>query len=253
VWTGFRNFRQSVEVQGSQSLRLDIRLEDGELQNTLGELYFLKAGVDPPSGPAPRAADGKPDLSGVWMPHADIEPEQPPLLPDAAALYQYRQAHRQESPRASCLPTAFTRTTAVDLTKFVQTPALLVILVEGGEPVFRQIFLDGRPHPKDPFPTWLGHSTGRWEGDTLLVDTIGINGKAWLSNEGLPQTEQMHVVERYRRPDLGHLEVEIVFDDPGAYSRPWKLRRILTLAPEEEIQEFICNENNKDPQNLRPK
>jgi hypothetical protein len=108
----------------------------------------------------------------------------------------------------------------------------------------RQVFLDGRRHPADPSPTWLGHSIGTWDHDTLVVDTIGFNDKGWLDNTGRPQTERLHVVERYRRPDLGHLEVEITIDDPGAYTRPWKIRRSLQLAPGEEIQEYICNENH---------
>jgi len=94
-------------------------------------------------------------------------------------------------------------------------------------------------------PSWLGHSIGRWEGDTLVIDTIGLNDRVWQDLQGRPQTEKAHIVERYRRPDLGHLEVEITIDDPGAYLRPWKVRRLLDLAPDEEILEYICHENHK--------
>ena len=133
---------------------------------------------------------------------------------------------------------------ALDLAKFIQTPDLLVVLVEVSVPGVRQIFLDGRPHPPNLQPTWLGHSVGRWENDTLVVDTIGFNDRGWLDGSR-PQTEQLHVVERFRRLDLGHMQVEITVDDPGAYTKPWKMRRLLQLAVGEEIQEYVCNENNK--------
>ena len=247
-WIGFQRFvRQGVMVGEGLTLLLDIRLEDGGALNTLGEFFFRRQVDAAPAGPAPRTPDGKPDLSGVWLPSPDINPEPPPMLPSAEALVRQRQANLLQDPRTNCLPSGVMRTTVVDLTKFVQTPPLLVILVEGGDPAFRQIFLDGRAHPKDPFPTWMGHSTGKWDGDTLVVDTVGLNDKVWIDFGGRPQTEKMHITERYRRPDLGRLEVEYTLDDPGAYSKPWKIRRVLTLAPREEIQENLCNENNKDP------
>jgi hypothetical protein len=194
--------------------------------------------------------DGKPDFSGVWLPSPDIDPEQPSMLPWALQLFRQRQSNLLEDPRANCLPSGVMRTTVVDLTKFVQTPSLLVILVEGGDPGFRQIFLDGRRHPENAFPTWMGHSTGRWEGDQLVVDTVGLNNRVWIDFAGHPQSESMHITERYQRPDAGHLNVEYYLDDPGAYTKPWIIRRVLTLAPNEEIQEYICNENNKDPQHV---
>jgi hypothetical protein len=133
---------------------------------------------------------------------------------------------------------------ALDLAKFIQTPALVVVLVEYNVPGVRQIFLDGRPHPSNLQPSWQGHSIGRWENDTLVVDTIGFNDKGWIDGSR-PQTEQLHVIERFRRIDLGHMELEITIDDPGAYTKPWKMRRRLQLAPGEEIMEYVCNENNK--------
>jgi hypothetical protein len=137
------------------------------------------------------------------------------------------------------------RTNSQDLTKFVQTPQLLVILLEGSAPGFRQIFLDGRPHPKDFNPSWMGHSIGRWEGDALVVDTVGLNDKGWLTADGLPQTETTHVVERYRRPNLGTIDVELTIEDPATFSRPFKIHRILPLATAEELLEYVCNENEK--------
>jgi hypothetical protein len=112
--------------------------------------------------------------------------------------------------------------------------------------LWRQVFMDGRRLADDVQPTWLGYSTGRFEGDTLVVDSRGFNGKAWLDQVGKPSTEQLHVVERYRRTDFGHLEIEITIDDPGAYTRPWTVLERATLLPETELLEFVCNENNRD-------
>jgi hypothetical protein len=150
-----------------------------------------------------------------------------------------------DDPRAQCLPSGIVRTHGLDLAKLVQTPTLLIMLVESSVPGVRQVFLDGRRHPPDVQPSWLGHSIGRWDRDTLVIDTIGLNDRVWQDLQGRPQTEKAHIIERYRRPDLGHLEVEITIDDPGAYTRPWKVRRLLDLAPGEEVLEYICNENHK--------
>jgi hypothetical protein len=247
---GFRPYRRAnVALAAGQALRLDIQMEDGETLNTPGEFYFRRAVGKAPEGPAPRTAGGRPDFSGVWLPAANTNPEPPPILPAAETQRKQRYASGV-TPRALCLPTGIVLTPELDLTKFVQTPNLLVVLVEGGDPGFRQIFLDGRPHPQDPFPTWQGHSVGRWEGDTLVVDTVGFNDRVSLTLTEHPQTEQMHIVERIRRPTLGRLEIEYTLDDPGAYSRPWKVHRTLTLAPDEELQEYVCAENNKAPGHL---
>jgi hypothetical protein len=247
---GFRPYRrENVVLAQGQALRLDIRMEDGETLNTPGEFYFRRAVGKPPEGAVPRTSAGTPDLSGVWLPSANTNPEPPPILPAAEAQRRQRFASGV-TPRSMCLPTGIVLTPEIDLMKFVQTPNLLVILVEGGDPGFRQIFLDGRAHPKDPFPTWQGHSVGRWEGDTLVVDTVGLNDKVSLTLTEHPQTEQMHVVERFRRTALGRLEIEVTLDDPGAYSKPWKVRRALTLAPNEELQEYVCAENNKAKEHL---
>ena len=213
---GFRQYRrEDVALDAGRAVRLDIQMEDGETLNTPGEFYFRRAVGKPPEGPTPRTSDGKPDFSGVWLPSANTNPEPPPILPAAEAQRKQRFASGV-TPRSLCLPTGIVLTPEIDLTKFVHTPKLLVILVEGGDPGFRQIFLDGRAHPKDPFPTWQGHSVGRWEGDTLVVDTVGFNDRVSLTLTEHPQTEQMHVVERIRRPALGRLEIEDTLDDPGA-------------------------------------
>jgi hypothetical protein len=132
----------------------------------------------------------------------------------------------------------------------VQTPELIVLLWEGNLPGVDQVFLDGRAHPESAFPTWMGHSVGRWEGDTLVVDTVGFNDRSWLGVA--PHTEQMHVVQRYRRPDLGHLVKEVTIEDPGALTSPWSYRVNWELAPGEEVLEMICENNNypqHNPQN----
>ncbi|MEP6961353.1 MAG: hypothetical protein ABI995_04705, partial [Acidobacteriota bacterium] len=168
----------------------------------------------------------------------------------AAALQKQRLEYSsKDDPRAHCLPSGVVRTNALDLAKFLQLQNELVILTEGSPPGFRQIFLDGRSHPADPEPTWMGHSIGKWDGDTLVMDTVGFNDKGWLDVTGKPQTEKLHVTERMRRTGLGTIEVEITVDDPGAYAHPWKLRRLLKLAQGEELHEYVCNENEK-PEHL---
>jgi hypothetical protein len=131
----------------------------------------------------------------------------------------------------------------------IQTHSVIALLWEGNVPAITQIFLDGRQHPKDPFPSWMGHSIGSWDGDTLVVDTVGFNDLSWLRLN--PHTEKLHVIQRYRRPDLGHIEKEVTIEDPGAYSKPWKMRTTWDLAPQEEIQEYVCNENEKDVSHLQ--
>ncbi len=110
--------------------------------------------------------------------------------------------------------------------------------------------MDGREHPKDPNPTWYGHSVGRWEGDTLVIDTVGFNDKFWFDFRGHPHTEQLHTVERYTRKDFGTLVNEVTIDDAGAYSRPFTLKFNATLMPKGEILEYICQENNADVRHI---
>lgn len=239
--------RRGVTVTAGATVRVDATLANNANAGTPGEIYFLYARADrkPPAGPTPKTRDGKPDLSGVWYPGPDLEPEVAPMLPWAEELAKKRGTKVGDDPRAQCLPSGIVRTHGLDLAKLVQTPTLLIMLVESSVPGVRQVFLDGRPHPPDVQPSWLGHSIGRWDGETLVIDTIGLNDRVWHDLQGRPQTEKAHIIERYRRPDLGHLEVEITIDDPGAYTRPWKVRRLLDLAPGEEVLEYICNENHK--------
>lgn len=256
---GFKSFvRDGLLVAPGQTLRLDIHLEEGVTLNTLGDGrdFFAAratAAKPPPTGPAPRMPDGRPDLSGFWSRGPGGAAEPPPEgLPWAEAVVKERMMNNlKDMPTARCLPGGLTQTAAQG--KFVQTPGLLVILNEFPGNT-RQIFLDGRQHPKDREPTWLGHSVGRWEGETLVVDTVGFNDKSWLSLvTAYPHTEMMHIVERYRRPDLGHLVLEMTVEDPGALKKPWLVRRNANLDPTDEIMEFICVENEKDLKHVADK
>ena len=247
--------QQNALVGEGQNLSVDIRLHF-DPQNTLGDnpgaLFDNPFSRKPPlTGPAPRLSDGKPDLSGVWLPAiiTDAGFAKPELLPWAAAVLKQREEdHGRDIPSGHCLPLGVVMSTFVFPYQFIQAPKALVMLYEGEFP--RQVYMDGRRHPKNPNPTWLGHSIGRWEGDTLVVDTVGFNGKVWVGMPGLPSSEMLHITERYTRPDMGHLEVEITVDDPGAYVKPWKVKKASALAQGYELMEFICNEGERDLQHI---
>lgn len=206
--------------------------------------------------PTPRTADGKPDLSGIWEPNglkyllniaADLKPDQVPFQPWAAALYKERiENHGLDDPDARCLPSSMPRKDAITSPyKILQSPNLIVFLYES-RTTFRQVFLDGRALPADPNPTWDGYSIGHWDGDTLVVQTSGFNGKAWLDSNGHPMTDALHLTEKFRRPDFGHMTIEITIDDPKAYTKPWTVTENPHLLLDTELIEYICNENNKD-------
>ena len=262
VMPSFATYRKpGVVIQAGQKLRLDIQLEDTGALNTLGDgrAFFndIRGVHEVPSGPAPRTPDGRPDFSAVWHamrdadPDAEIAAEKPPAMPWAAALAKKRtEGNGKDSPGVRCLPTSVQLMSLFWLNKVVQTPALLLIISEGVVPAVRQIFLDERGHPPDLDPTWLGHSTGKWEGDTLVVDTIGFNDKAWIAPGNFPHTEKLRMITRIRRPDLGHLEFETTYDDPETFTKPWTVRQVADLAPGEEIWEYICNENNQDAEHM---
>jgi carboxypeptidase family protein len=243
--------KPNVVVAAAKDARVDVKLEDRGQLSAIGDDFLAAAALDRkpvPTGPTPRALDGKPDLSGVWTPTRVVDAGKPEPLPWAEAVFKQRvENNGKDIPTAHCLPwgpvmdvpTAF---------EFVQSPSVIVILIED---VFsyRQIFLDGRGHSKDADPTWMGHSIGKWEGDTLVVDTAGFNDKSW-SPMFRPHTDQFHMIERFRRPDLGHLEIEITIDDPGAYVKPWTMKRVSNLLAGDEIGEYVCAENNQDVEHL---
>jgi hypothetical protein len=253
VAPGLRPFEQKgVAVQASQIAKLDIHLADTTQLNTLGEdrthlIADLKRHT-PPSGATPRTADGKPDLSGVWWRTRTVDPGKPEFLPAAIAITNQRiESNNKESPQAHCLPSGPLRNGP--LWQFVQSSDYLVYISDDESPGFHQIYLDGRGHPADPNPAWYGHSIGHWEGDTLVVDRVGFDDRVWLDQESHPHSDKLHIVERYHRPDKGHLEIEITVDDPGSLAKPWTQKRVTDLA-NEEIFEFICTENNRDTEHL---
>ncbi len=242
-----------------------------------------KSGRPNLSAPAPRAPNGKPDLSGLWQVEAtpfaemtrlfgegldslsvpgddlrtfskyaisvlaDFDPKEAPIRPEAARITQSRgESLGKENPTTLCefggvpfgglLPFP---------NKFVQAPGEIVILQEGDGGV-RQVFTDGRRHTADPPPSWMGYSVGRWEGDSLVVDTNGFNDKAWIDGMGHPRSEAMRVEERYRRRDFGHMDVVVTFDDPKMYTKTFSIRYTLDLVPDSEVGEYVCAENEKD-------
>jgi hypothetical protein len=204
-----------------------------------------------PTGPTPRTPEGKVDFSGVWDPGSTFfNIGQVPLQPWAADLQkQRRDSLSKDDPEAQCLPAGVPRISPFPQ-KFVQTPKLIVLLDEGNIHSYRQIFMDGRAHATDQFPLWMGDSTAKWEGDTLVVETIGFNDKTWLNGQGAPHSEELKVIERYTRPDLGHLEVEITMEDPKAFTKPHTFKRGFILLPNWEIHEYVCNEFNVDKDHL---
>jgi hypothetical protein len=242
--------RPSETIVDGKVLQIDGKLERILNLDVPGELSYIKArsAATVPVGQTPKTADGHPDFSGVWYPGPDLpNDEATPFQPWAAAITAERAADsNKDDPRAHCLPSGVVRGNQLDLAKIVQTPTLIVMLVEGSPPGFRQIFLDGRGHPADLSPSWMGHSIGSWDGNALVVDTIGFHDRGWIDVTGRPQTERLHVIERFERTDLAHIALEITVDDPGAYTKPWKVRRILQLAPTMELMEYVCNERPGD-------
>jgi hypothetical protein len=216
------------------------------------------------SAPAPRTADGKPDLTGIWQAGTaggagqygydyNVAQNLPPdsLTPWAQSIRQQRvQDFRKDSPLARCLPVSVPFLNFRGLSRIVQTPDLVVILYESPNSPHRSVFLDGRALPKNPNPTWLGYSVGHWEGDTLVVNSAGFNDQGWLDVGGNPQTESLRLTERFRRPDFGHLQLEVTFEDPKTFSKPFTLSMTKTYTADTEIFEDVC-ENERDSGHLK--
>jgi hypothetical protein len=214
------------------------------------------------SAPTPRTADGKPDLTGIWQAGRagaggqygydyDVTQDMPGVVtPWARTVRQQRvQDFRKDSPLARCLPVSVPFLNFRGLSRIVQTPALIVILHESPNSPHRTIFMDGRELPKDPAPTWLGYSAGHWEGETLVVNSSGFNDQGWLDVGGNPQTESLRLTERFRRPDFGHLQLEVTFEDPKTFTKPFTLRMDKTYTADTEIFEDVC-ENERDSGHL---
>jgi hypothetical protein len=231
--------------------------------------------------PAPRAADGHPDLSGIWdrglVPGAPLPapantlgtappsgprpfqnlpslfPDGLPMQPWAAELRKQRLAeHSMDHPDAHCLPLNPVQLHShPQARKMIQKPGLMVILYEANDGI-RQIFMDGRPLPDaaDADPWWYGYSIGKWEGDTLVVQTVGFREPGWIDEEGTPITNAGRVTERFRRLNYGTLEIEITVDDPKTFTRPWTYKLNQRLMPDTDLIEFVCLENNTSLKHL---
>jgi hypothetical protein len=231
--------------------------------------------------PAPRALDGKPDLSGVWhvQPSGlaemkrlfgdgvgvssvpgmepdtiskyavnillDFKPDESPIRPEAAEILRRRAPG--SNPADRCLPIGIPAAGLVsEPRKFVQSPKLIVIMYES-DGTHRQIYTDGRVLPKEVAqPSWLGYSAGKWDGNTLIVETAGFNDKTWLDLSGHPHSEALHVTERYHRRDFGHMDVEMTFDDPMMYTKPFTIKFTEELWADSDVFEYFCNENERD-------
>ena len=255
-------------------------------------ILFAQRGAPPPSGPAPRLADGTPNLGrvgaekGIWnvpwvrnmglridrtesgtdLPSAGgriglvghdmkrdgskLEPLVP-FMKWTAAVYDYNVANESKyDPEGYCLPPGGPRLMATPYPmEIIQLPEQkrIIMTFEGATHIWREIYMDGRPHPTgdDLNPTYLGHSVGRWEGDTLVVDVVGFNEGTWLDYSGHPHTDQLHVIEKFTRPNKGTLHYEATIDDPGAYTKPWTAAWNISWRQNAELAEYICQENNQ--------
>jgi hypothetical protein len=233
---------------------------------------------------APRAANGKPDLSGIWATErtprpemerlfgalgafavpgddplefnkyflnimSDFKPEDDPIRPEFAPILKQRSRAARDTPTTLCLPMSVPWIHGLPGPyKIVQTPGLTLMVYESERT--RQIFTDGRKHPADPDPSWLGYSAGNWEKDTLVVDTVGFNDRTWLDAFGHPHSESLHVVERFRRRDFGHMDLEITFEDPKMYTKPVTVKYSQTLLPDTDLLEYVCTENERSRAHL---
>lgn len=227
------------------------------------------------TAPAPRM-NGKPDLSGVWQaertPESEftrvlgndvpklqvdlnevtgqvidvfwgMKPEEQPLRPEGAAILKERMG--KADPKTYCLPAGVPAALFITDFKIVQSPREMVMVLETGDPP-RQVHLDGRGLPKDPVPSWMGSSTGRRQGDTLVIETTGFTEKSWLDSVGHPRSEAMHIREAYHRRDFGHMDLEVTIDDPKYYTRPFSFKTQLNVMPDTDVFEYVCNENEQD-------
>jgi hypothetical protein len=244
-----------------------------------------RAGKPNLQAPAPRAANGRPDLSGVWRAEAapleerlkqfpdsengtpslgeppasryfgnilaDFKPEEVTMKPWAEELLKQRAAsNSKDIPSAKCLPLGLPlMDTALFPHKIVQTPGVLVVLYEDLTE-FRQIYTDGRKLPVDPEPALLGYSVGRWEKDWLVVEVAGFKDRGWLDAYGHPFSDAMRLTERFHRRDFGHMDVQVTVDDPKTYSKPFTFRFTKLLLPDTDLVESFC-ENEKDAPRLR--
>jgi hypothetical protein len=197
------------------------------------------------AAPAPRGPDGKPDLSGVWN-----GPDPAPRIDPANAQAWINDLAREREqeffktrPAYACFPSGPEAQRFAAWKRIIQTPAAIAILND--DLTYRVIFTDGRELEANPAPGWMGYSVGRWEGDTLVVDSNGYNDKTWVSRNGLSHTEKLRIRERYRRADFGHLEMEVTYTDEGAFAKPWGFTAKMALAADTEMLESVCEHSSE--------
>jgi hypothetical protein len=221
------------------------------------------------TGPAPRV-NGKPDLSGIWQVAAeprgpglfglgespnskyfrdilsDFKPGEEPLTPAGAEILRQHGAPGVIGPSQLCLPDGVPHADLLpEPFKIIQTPGVVVMLYEV-EATFRQVFTDGRKQLTDPSPSWMGYSVGKWDGDTLVVDTVGFNNLSWLDARGHGHSEDMRVEERFHRRDFGHMELTATVTDPKTFTKPVTISVVEELLPDTDLLEHYCSENEKD-------
>jgi hypothetical protein len=210
---------------------------------------------------------GKPDFgglaNGMWRVPYIIDMQKQGRAPDGGPVVvpftalgkkffdHATETHSKDDPEGFCLPPGVPRMMYTPYpTEIFQMPDRILFIYEGGAHVWRIIWMDGRQQPKDPNPNYLGYSIGHWEGDTLVVDTIGMNDRTWLDAAGHPHGEKLRVTEKFTRPDSNTLRLEATIDDPDYYTKPWSVVTTATWQPGQELMEYICQENNKDLQHL---
>jgi hypothetical protein len=198
------------------------------------------------TAPAPRGPDGKPDLTGIWDAEPIVGRPEPanlqPWVVDLARKHQ--QEHHRQRPYYQCLPSGpeAERYGGNAAKRILQTPTMIAILND--DLTYRVIHMDGRQLEADPAPSWMGYSVGRWEGDTLVVESNGYNEKTWTSRYGVSHSDKLRVVERYRRTDVGSLQVQVTYEDPGAYLKPWGFTATMRLTVDTEMLEAVCERSS---------
>jgi hypothetical protein len=202
--------------------------------------------AEPETDPTIKDGQGRGAFSGPPFPGKPKESEVP-FQPWARALYKYRESNLFE-PHTRCKPSGGPRQFITPGgVEFVDMPDLSTIYVidQAGPQTFHVIYMDGRPHPKNLTPSYYGHSVGHWEGDTLVVDTVGFNERFWMERQGAPHTDQLHLIERFTRLDSNNLKIEVTIDDPGTYTRPWTTGFFMRWTADDETMEYICQAGNR--------
>ena len=222
---------------------------------------------------APKTRDGRPDLSGTWLPDNTpgvtgtngeplpkyfinvthgVKDEDVPFTPEGAVAYKRNLAlDGKNDPLSFCHPAGVPAVDTVPIPyKIIQTSGVIAILYES-DTVYRQIFTDGRKHAETTIPSWMGYSVGKWEGDTLVVDTIGFTDKSWLDRIGHTHSDLLRVVERFHRKDLGHMDITVTIEDPKTFTRPITFTQPTTLTPDGDLLEYFCTDNEQDSAHFR--